>query len=83
MSHTIHDLDYHRACAATGACLQYDRFGADFVDLRNALEPTDFIDMVHPNQAGKRKLARILVGLIARQSRLANASEATTGAPGP
>ncbi len=30
MSHTIQDLDYHRACAATGACLQYDRFGADF-----------------------------------------------------
>jgi phosphotriesterase-related protein len=31
MSHTIHDLDYHRACAATGACLQYDRFGAEFL----------------------------------------------------
>ena len=31
MSHTIHDLDYHRAAAATGACLQYDRFGADFL----------------------------------------------------
>jgi phosphotriesterase-related protein len=31
MSHTVHDLDYHRAAAATGACLQYDRFGADFV----------------------------------------------------
>ena len=31
MSHTIDDLDYHRAAAATGACLQYDRFGADFL----------------------------------------------------
>ena len=31
MSHTINDLDYHRAAAATGACLQYDRFGADFL----------------------------------------------------
>tara|TARA_B100000686_G_C16202412_1_gene671270 strand:- start:277 stop:633 length:357 start_codon:yes stop_codon:yes gene_type:complete len=31
MSHTIGDLDYHRKVAATGACLQYDRFGADFL----------------------------------------------------
>ncbi|MEZ5100010.1 MAG: phosphotriesterase-related protein [Thermoleophilia bacterium] len=31
MSHTVADLDYHRACADTGAVLEYDRFGAEFL----------------------------------------------------
>ena len=31
MSHTIADLDYHRAAADSGAVLEYDRFGAEFV----------------------------------------------------
>lgn len=30
LSHTSADLDYHRRLADTGACLQYDRFGAEF-----------------------------------------------------
>ena len=30
-SHTAHDLDYQRACADTGAAIQFDRFGAEFL----------------------------------------------------
>lgn len=30
-SHTAHDLDYQRACIATGATVQFDRFGAEFL----------------------------------------------------
>lgn len=31
MSHTVNDLDYQRAAAETGACLEFDRFGAEFL----------------------------------------------------
>ena len=31
LSHSAADLDYQRALAATGAMLEYDRFGADFL----------------------------------------------------
>ena len=30
-SHTAHSLDYQRACADTGATIQFDRFGAEFL----------------------------------------------------
>lgn len=30
-SHTAHSLDYQRACADTGATVQFDRFGAEFL----------------------------------------------------
>jgi phosphotriesterase-related protein len=30
-SHTAHDLDYQRACADTGATVEFDRFGAEFL----------------------------------------------------
>ncbi len=30
-SHTAHSLDYQRACADTGASIQFDRFGAEFL----------------------------------------------------
>lgn len=30
-SHTAHDLDYQKACADTGATIQFDRFGAEFL----------------------------------------------------
>ena len=30
-SHTAHSLDYQRACADTGATIEFDRFGAEFL----------------------------------------------------
>ena len=30
MSHSISNVDYHRALLARGACIEYDRFGAEF-----------------------------------------------------
>ncbi len=43
MSHTIEDLDYHRAVADRGAVLEYDRFGAEFTyeSWGNYREPRD------------------------------------------
>ena len=41
--------------------------GARFVDLRTALDPEDFYDLIHPNLSGARKLSDRLAGVIAEE----------------
>ncbi len=59
------------------------RYGARFVDLRQALQPEDFIDMVHPNRIGTKKLMDSLAQIIAQEWVLENEAAATSGAIPP
>jgi hypothetical protein len=43
--------------------------GARFVDLRYALEPEDFYDMVHPNLVGRRKISALVANIVAEEWR--------------
>jgi len=59
------------ASDATAALLAEEaaRAGARFEDLRSALAPEDFVDMVHPNTAGGEKLAALLSRVVAEEWR--------------
>jgi hypothetical protein len=43
--------------------------GARFVDLRHLLAPEDFLDLVHPNREGNRKLTEAITALIEEEWR--------------
>lgn len=59
------------------------QFGARFVDLRSALDPDAFYDMVHVNMAGRRRLTQLLAKIIAQEWRAANEAEALRGSRAP
>lgn len=60
-----------------------EQYGARFENWRFVLGPSDFLDMIHLNDLGQRRVRRAVSQVIAQEWELAQNAAATTGAPGP